>query len=70
MKYIERKGNRMAVLELTRRNLIVLLAKLDDPTSARTIIDPDEKIAVRAVEDEAHYANREPGVMLVDGELV
>lgn len=38
------------VIELTRRNLQALLAKLDDPLSARALVDPDEKILVRAVE--------------------
>ncbi len=32
------------------RNLLALLAKLDDPLSARALIDPDDKILVRAVE--------------------
>jgi hypothetical protein len=56
-------------VELTRRNLEVLLAKLDMPDSARTIIDPTDTIFVRAVENEVHYANRAPGPMLVHGEL-
>jgi hypothetical protein len=56
-------------LELTRRNLEVLLAKLDDPDSVRTLIDSTGAIAVRAVENEKHYAEREPGPMLVHREL-
>lgn len=60
------------VVELTRRNLEVLLAKLDDPESQRTIIDPDWMIGVRAVENEAHYdaEAREPGDMLLRGETI
>lgn len=38
------------VIELTRRNLQALPAKLDDPLSARALVDPDDKILVRAVE--------------------
>jgi len=57
------------VVELTRRNLTVLLAKLDDAASSRTIIDTSRSVAVRAVEDDAHYANREPGPMWVHGEI-
>lgn len=48
-------------LELTRRNLMTLLAKLDDPISDRTLIDPDELVMVVAVEDAEHYAERRPG---------
>lgn len=68
MKYIDSIGR--PTIELTRRNLTVLLAKLDDPDSKRTIIDPEGRIAVRAVEDAEHYADREPGAMLVNGEIV
>lgn len=59
MKFIEGRHT----VELTRRNLETLLAKLDDPLSARTLIDPDEKIAVLAVEDDAHYSSRRPGAV-------
>ena len=38
MKFID---GEIPVLELTRRNLETLLAKLDDPLSARTLLDPD-----------------------------
>lgn len=60
------------MIELTRRNLEILLEKLDDPASARTIFkdDPDlpypwNGFAVRAVENDEHYAaeDREPGTM-------
>jgi hypothetical protein len=59
-------------VELTRRNLTVLLAKLDDSESERTILQRDGvgEVFVRAVEDAAHYSDRAPGVMLVDGRLV
>lgn len=61
MKYIE--GDQ-PILELTRRNLQVLLAKLDDPYSARMLLDPDGMIFVRAVENDEHYKaeNRLPGI--------
>ena len=48
-------------IELTRRNLETLLAKLDDPLSVRTLCDGETGFAVTAVENEAHYANRPPG---------
>jgi hypothetical protein len=71
MKFIPRESHHNPhTIELTRRNLEVLLAKLDDPGSARTIIDPDGVIAVRAVENEEHYTDRPPGTMLVHGEEV
>jgi hypothetical protein len=62
VKYLEDDGD-FPVLELTRRNLTALLAKLDGhpPGSARSLIDPDRRIMVRAVEDAAHYADRPPG---------
>jgi len=64
--------SRSVFIELTRRNLEVLLAKLDDETSARTIIKSDKpgRVEVRAVENEAHYNEREPGPMLVKGEVI
>lgn len=64
----------LPVVELTRRNLTALLAKLDDPDSQRTLISPgfhgDPVIAVRAVEDEEHYADRAPGPVLTNGEFM
>ncbi|WP_459973295.1 hypothetical protein [Mycobacterium sp. MUNTM1] len=48
---VDQKGCR--IVELTRRNLEVLLAKLDDPLSARGLIDGDGNILVRAVENDA-----------------
>lgn len=68
MKYVARKdGMGAARLELSRRNLIALLGKLDDPLSARTLMkqeDPEEGhewVMVVAVEDDEHYAERPPG---------
>lgn len=64
MKYIS--GN-PAHLELTRRNLETLLAKLDDALSVKTLSKQEEfsvgnnVIYVVAVENEKHYADRDPG---------
>ena len=75
MKFIPAEnGQVLHRLELTRRNLQVLLAKLDDPLSKRTLADPDWHIIVSAtesdqcvevvpVENDVHYADREPGKM-------
>lgn len=54
------------MVELTRRNLNVLLDKLNDPGSTRILGSPIEfagqpTIYVKAVEDDEHYANRAPG---------
>lgn len=62
MRYIETPTG-LAVVELTRRNLLVLLAKLEDPTSIK-MIDDDQRIAVRAVPDEEHYTTRAPGEVI------
>jgi hypothetical protein len=56
----------LPTLELTRRNLEGLLAKLDDPDSQRTLIDGPHTIAVVAVENAAHYSDRAPGPMLTN----
>ena len=70
-------------VELTRRNLTVLLAKLDynrdrdlgilpltkDTGTSAAAIHKDG-LFVRAVEDAEHYEDRLPGAMLVNGELV
>jgi len=61
MRYVASVDGRMPVVQLTRRNLLTLLAKLDDPLSARTLIDPDGMIAVTAVPDNHHYGDRPPG---------
>lgn len=58
MKFID--GDPPTV-ELTRRNLTALLAKLDDPLSARTLRDGEDRVAVKAVEDDEHYKTRPPG---------
>lgn len=71
MRFVETEG-RLPVLELTRRNLEVLLAKLDDPLSQRMLLDPDQRVYVKAVENEAHYADRDPGPVYMpsSGELL
>lgn len=62
MKFEERESHQtLHYLELTRRNLESLLAKLDDPLSNRMLIDLDDQIAVKAVENVEHYGDREPG---------
>ncbi len=67
MKYIEAADQNsvdcLPTVELTRRNLEALLAKLDDAKSVRILIDREDKVAVRAVEDETHYSDRPPGVV-------
>lgn len=58
-------------VELTRRNLSVLLQKLDDPLSHAAIAKDGiyvravegEEFLVKPVEDEEHYSDREPGPM-------
>jgi len=60
MKYID---GPLPTVELTRRNLEILLAKLDDPQSVRMLVDGDNRVCVRAVENEEHYADRDPGAM-------
>ena len=62
MRYIPKvEEDDIPVVELTRRNLVALLEKLDDPLSFKMLIDPDHVIAVRAVEDKDHYSDRPPG---------
>lgn len=66
MKYIPG-----ATIELTRRNLEILLQKLDDPLSHATIEKDGiyvravegEEFLVKPVEDAEHYSDREPGPM-------
>jgi hypothetical protein len=56
-------------VRLSRRNLMTLLAKLDEPGSARTIyqhanLEADlPLIEVTSEEDGRHYQGREPGVV-------
>lgn len=54
-------------VELTRHNLVVLLSKLDRSDSAKTLMTGGS-FFVRAVEDDAHYADRTPGPMHPDDE--
>lgn len=67
MKYIHDQDP--PVLELSRRNLVALLEKLDDPLSQRTLISPgfpgDPIIKVKAVEDSEHYKTRAAGAILM-----
>lgn len=72
MKYVPNGELGIPTVELTRRNQAVLLAKLDGhpPDSARTIVDPTDRIAVKVVEDAEHYAERRPGPMHDDTESV
>ncbi len=52
MKFIPAEdGQVLHRLELSRRNLEILLAKLDDPLSKRQLVDPDWHIVVAATED-------------------
>jgi hypothetical protein len=67
MKYIRNGEYQTPVVELTRRNLQALMDKLDDPESARTLIDRTGVIAVKAVEDHEHYIARAPGINLTNG---
>lgn len=68
----------MEMLYLSRRNLLTLLAKLDqnvagDEPSACTLIKSDnehpkypqtmERCAVQAIEDDEYYAHRQPGAV-------
>jgi hypothetical protein len=74
MRYIEEPqetpvGLTLPVLELTRRNLETLLAKLGDPNSMRMLVDPTGKIAVKAVPDDEHYQTRAPGITLTNGQF-
>lgn len=59
-------------VELTRRNLNTLLAKLNGnpPDSACTILAPGTTFFVKAVEDSEHYTDRSPGIMHPDTERV
>lgn len=62
MNHIQEPGYYgVPTLELTRRNLETLLAKLDDPNSECTLVDGEHTIAVKGVENDKHYASRAPG---------
>lgn len=58
----------MPEIVLSRRNLLALLSKLDEPGSAATIIKPDGTV-VQAAEDEAVYVDRVTGQMHPNTEL-
>jgi hypothetical protein len=60
----------MIFVELTRRNLETLLAKLDDSDSVCTLVGPTRDFMVRAVENDEHYSDRPAGAMWVNGEWV
>lgn len=76
MKFTENEPGKVFgatfTLELSRRNLNALLGKLNfnmtrdsnQTPSGCTIVDPDCRIAVTAVENEEHYSDRPPGLML------
>lgn len=70
MKYVRTSEHGIPMVELTRHNLMSLLAKLDGnpPGSKCTIVDPEDNIAVKAVEDIEHYRARPPGQMHLDTE--
>lgn len=53
----------VVTVALSRRNLLVLLAKLDDPLSLRTLIkrEDDGLLTVTAEEDQVHYNRPEGG---------
>lgn len=50
---------------LSRRNLLALLAKIDDPDSQRTIVKRDVlgTVVIEAENDEAHYQGAPAGEM-------
>ena len=63
MRYLY--NDQHSYVELSRRNLETLLAKLDDPLSLRTLEKVDDGnqhiISIVAVENEKHYSDRDPG---------
>ena len=63
----ERSGRRVVTLALSERNLLALLAKVNDPASFRTLTrfsdDGSMLFVVRAEPNEAHYGGREPGAV-------
>lgn len=63
MRFVPSEGEGVAYLELTRRNLVTLLSKLDGyPVDSEcTLISPCRGIVVKAVEDAEHYSDRVPG---------
>ena len=53
------------LVTLSKRNLLALLHKLEMAGSFRTLISPDEKLAISVETDEEHYGGRDhpPGEM-------
>lgn len=68
MRFIEPAPGGIPIVELSRRNLLSLLHKLDDEASNRTLIDGDGKVMVHAVPDLAHYSDRPAGTMYMPSE--
>lgn len=64
MRYVRNGFAGLPTVELTRRNLRALLAKLDGhpPDSTCTLVFSG-MIAVTSVEDSAHYSTRPPGAL-------
>lgn len=60
---LESNNNIPVLIVLSRRNLQALLAKLDQPDSARTLLGGADArgVIVRAEDDDEHYADRDPG---------
>jgi hypothetical protein len=69
MKIVE-SASGMIRVELSRRNLEVLLAKLDEPGSICSILSPCRTAIIVAVDNDEHYSDRNPGVMLVGGSFI
>lgn len=65
MKFISATDSKWGIptIELTRRNIKILLQKLDDPKSTATI--ENDGYAVTAVEDSEHYSDRQAGEMFM-----
>lgn len=64
-----RRDDRVIVV-LSKRNLLALLAKVDDTDSAKTIIrdcrgefDGGMALVLQVEPDEVHYKDRKPGLM-------
>ena len=62
------KGHPVLHVELTRRNLLALLAKLEVPGSACSLSKTDDNVSiiVTSVPDAEHYNDREPGAVHPD----
>lgn len=56
----------LTTVTLSKRNLLALLHKVDDPASAKIIyrrLENGQVLVVQAEPDEEHYGERTPGVM-------